>query len=294
MYPVMLRTFTHILRDEYGLRSAQQVDVYEQVGIIRLIRPNPNYNNGKWHHVLNLTQHPLFENCIGVIDGMHVKAILPRDERVNFIGSKGISTQNVLVACDFNLCFTFVHAGWMGTTHDSLMLARAIHSPKIDFPKSAPGKYYLVDSGFVHRPGYMVPYKGLDILYHFQQFYDGQTGARRNFCNAHERFNFRHSSCRNVIECAFGVWKSGWKILDRMPSYNFKVLTAVVLATMGIHNFLRRAGVVEKAFTRAETDPDAAEVELPDEQEQAAAEFNAPEMQRNERDRFRDYLAQRH
>lgn len=332
MYPAMLRTFTHILRDEYGLRSGQQVDVYEQVGMflcilahgkgyrqvrtlfnhslqtighyfkivldaacefaIRLIRPDPNYNHGAEHHVPNLNQHPLFENCIGAIDGTHVQAILPRDERVNFIGRKGIPTQNVLAACDFNLCFTFVHAGWTGTTHDSRMLARSIHSPEIDFPHPAPGKFYLVDSGFAHRPGYMAPYKGSDILYHFQQFYDGETGRRRNFRNARERFNFRHSSCRNVIERAFGVWKVRWKILDRMPSYNFKMQTAVVLATMGIHNFLRRAGVVDEAFTRVETDPDAAEVELPDEQEQAAAELNAPETQRNEWDRFRDFLAQ--
>ncbi|XP_022883244.1 uncharacterized protein LOC111399996 [Olea europaea var. sylvestris] len=245
---------------------------------IRLIRPDPNYNNGAEHHVPNLNQHPLFENCIGAIDGMYVKAILPRDERVNFIGRKGIPTQNVLAACDFNLCFTFVHARWTGTTHDSRMLARAVHSPEFDFPKPAPGKYYLVDSGFAHRPGYMALYKG----------------ARRNFRKARERFNFRHSSCRNVIERSFGVWKIRWKILDPMPSYNFKVQIAVVIATIGIHNFLRRAGVVDEAFTRAETDPDAAEVELPDKQEQAVTEINAPEMQRNEWDRFRDYLAQRH
>lgn len=31
MYPVMLCKFTHILRDEYGLRSNQQVDVYKEV-----------------------------------------------------------------------------------------------------------------------------------------------------------------------------------------------------------------------------------------------------------------------
>ncbi|XP_022857675.1 uncharacterized protein LOC111378679 [Olea europaea var. sylvestris] len=140
----------------------------------------------------------------------------------------------------------------------------------------------------------MALYKGSYILYHFQQFYDGEKGARQNFRNVRERFNFRHLSCRNVIERSFGVWKTRWKILDRMPSYNFKVQIAVVIATMGIHNFLRRAGVVDEAFTRAETDPDAAEVELPDEQEQAAVEINAPEMQRNEWDRFRDYLAQRH
>ncbi|XP_022860445.1 uncharacterized protein LOC111380994 [Olea europaea var. sylvestris] len=303
MYPAMLRTFTHILCDEYRLHSGQQVDMYEQVGMflcilahgkgyrqvrtlfnhylqtighyfkivldaacefaIRLIRPDPNYNHGAEHHVPNLNQHPLFENCIGAIDGTHVQAILPRDER-------GGQEQRMIHAC------------WLGLY---IVL-------KLIFPILPQENFYLVDSGFAHRPGYMAPYKGSDILYHFQQFYDGETGRRRNFRNARERFNFRHSSCRNVIERAFGVWKVRWKILDRMPSYNFKMQTAVVLATMGIHNFLRRAGVVDEAFTRAEIDPDAAEVELQDEQEQTAAELNALETQRNEWNRFCDFLAQ--
>ncbi|XP_022851146.1 uncharacterized protein LOC111372947 [Olea europaea var. sylvestris] len=92
-----------------------------------------------------------------------------------------------------------------GNSHDARILARAIHNPEIEFPQPVPGKYYLVDSKFAHRPGYIAPYKGSDILYHFQQFYDGDTGRRRNFRNAREKFNFRHSSCRNVIKRAFGV-----------------------------------------------------------------------------------------
>ncbi|KAL2524801.1 Uncharacterized protein Adt_09855 [Abeliophyllum distichum] len=34
----------------------------------------------------------------------------------------------------------------------------------------ANGKYYLIDSGFAHRTGYMAPYKGANIRYHFQEF----------------------------------------------------------------------------------------------------------------------------
>ncbi|XP_022859012.1 uncharacterized protein LOC111379810 [Olea europaea var. sylvestris] len=332
MYPVMLRAFVHMLRDEYGLRSHQHVDIYEQVGMFlcilahgkgyrqvqtlfnhsletvghyfklvllavlefsqRVIRPDPNYNNYAEHHVPNLNKHPIFRDCIGAIDRTHVRAVLPREQRVSFIGRKGIPTQNVLAVCDFNLCFTYVLAGTTGNSHDARILARAIDNPELEFPHPAPGKYYLVDSGFAHRPGYMAPYRGSDILYHFQQFYDGDTGRRRNFRNARGKFNFRHSSCRNVIERAFGVWKSRWKILDRMPSYAFDVQTHVVIATMGIHNFLRRAGVVNEAFVQAETDPDAAEVELPSTRDEASAKMNAPESRRDEWNMFGDYLAQ--
>ncbi|XP_022851889.1 uncharacterized protein LOC111373569 [Olea europaea var. sylvestris] len=331
MYPAMLRHFTHVLRDEHGLRTNQHVDIYEQVGMFlcilahrkgyrqvttifnhsletvchyvkevlravvvlsaRMIRPSENYD-GVEPHRPNLSKHSLFEDCIGAIDGTHVKAVLPRHDRVNFIGWKGVPTQNVLAACDFNLCFTFVLAGYSGNTHDARMLARAIHDPKIHFPLPAPRKYYLVDSGFAHRPGYMAPYKGSDILYHFQQFRDERTGRRHRFRNAREKFNFRHSSCKNVIERAFGVWKERWKILDRMPSYPFRTQVAIVVAMMGIHNFMRRSGVVDAAFTRAEVDEDVAEVELPNVEDETQAEMHAPEIQRSEWDRLRDYMAQ--
>ncbi|XP_022857112.1 uncharacterized protein LOC111378178 [Olea europaea var. sylvestris] len=98
---------------------------------------------------------------------------------------------------------------YSGNTHDARMLARAIHDPEIHFPLLAPRKYYFVDSGFAHRPGYMAPYKESDILYHFQQ-----------------------------------------------------------------------------------VDEDAAEVELPNVEDEMQAEIHAPEMQRSEWDRLRDYMAQ--
>ncbi|XP_022881038.1 uncharacterized protein LOC111398355 [Olea europaea var. sylvestris] len=261
MYPPMLRHFAHLLRDKYSITRSQQVDIYEKVGMFLCILAH-----GKGYR----------QDCIGVIDGTHVRAVLPRHERVHFIGRKGIPTQNVLVACDFNLCFTFVLAGYIGNTHDARILACAIYSPEIEFPQPATGKYYLVDSDFAHRPGYMAPYKG----------------QRRRFRNTREKFNFRHSSCKNVIERAFGVLKQRWKIFDRLPSYSFPTQVAVVLATMAVHNFLRRSGVVDEAFARAKTDDDVAEVELPNAEDEIQVEVNAPEIQRNEWDRLRDYMTQ--
>ncbi|XP_022894039.1 uncharacterized protein LOC111408523 [Olea europaea var. sylvestris] len=298
----MLCHFAHLLRDEYGLTSSPQVDIYKKVGMFlcilahgkgyrqvttifnyslqtvcqffkevlcvivllseRIIRSAHDYNDGVEPHKPDPNKHPLFQDCIGAINETHVRAVLPRHKWVNFIGRKGIPTQDVLAACDFNLCFTFVLAGYTRNTHDARILARAIYSPEIEFPQLATGKYYLVDSDFAHQPGYMAPYKGSDILYHFQ----------------------------NVIKRAFGVLKQRSKILDRMPSYSFPTQVAVVLATMAIHNFLRHLGVVDEAFARAETDDNVAKVELPNVEDEIQVEVNAPEIQWNEWDRLRNYM----
>lgn len=124
----------------------------------RIIRPTLNYNDGVELHRLDPIKHPLFQDYIGAIDATHVRAVLPRYERVNFIGRKGVPTQNVLAVC----------AGYIGNTYNAQILTLAILSLKINFLQPTLRKYYLVDSDFSHRSGYMVPYKGSDILYHFQ------------------------------------------------------------------------------------------------------------------------------
>ena len=43
-----------------------------------------------------------------------------------FRGRKSYATQNVMAAVDFDLRFTYVLAGWEGTTHDALVLRDAL------------------------------------------------------------------------------------------------------------------------------------------------------------------------
>jgi hypothetical protein len=42
-----------------------------------------------------------------------------------FCGRKTYATQNVMACVDFDLWFTYVLAGWEGTTHDALVLRDA-------------------------------------------------------------------------------------------------------------------------------------------------------------------------
>ena len=47
----------------------------------------------------------------------------------SFRGRKSFATQNVMAAVDFDLRFTYVLAGWEGTTHDALVLRDALERP---------------------------------------------------------------------------------------------------------------------------------------------------------------------
>ena len=46
-----------------------------------------------------------------------------------FRGRKSHPSQNVLVAVDFDLQFTYVLASWEGTAHDALVLRDALERP---------------------------------------------------------------------------------------------------------------------------------------------------------------------
>ena len=43
-----------------------------------------------------------------------------------FPGRKSFATQNVTAVVDFDLKFTYILAGWEGTTHDAVILADAL------------------------------------------------------------------------------------------------------------------------------------------------------------------------
>ncbi|KAL6284477.1 hypothetical protein ACE6H2_015406 [Prunus campanulata] len=77
---------------------------------------------------------PYFKDCIGAIDGTHIPVIVPRERQVPYIGRKGITTQNVMAVCDFNMCFTFVWAGWEGAAHDARIFMEALRRPILKFP----------------------------------------------------------------------------------------------------------------------------------------------------------------
>ncbi|XP_044319961.1 protein ALP1-like [Triticum aestivum] len=74
----------------------------------------------------NYRWDPYFKDCIGAIDGTHVRASVTPDMEASFRGRKTYATQNVMAAVDFDLRFTYVLAGWEGTAHDALVLRDAL------------------------------------------------------------------------------------------------------------------------------------------------------------------------
>ncbi|CAL5360482.1 unnamed protein product [Camellia sinensis] len=270
-----------LLHTKYGLETGRKVSVQEQVAIflyivggdirnrnaqerfqhsgetiskyfknvlkavtrmsIDWVKPQPR--NGVHPYIRRKRKYyPHFKDCIGAIDGTHIKAYISPDKQPRLIGRKGYATQNIMAACDFDMCFTFYLSGWEGSAHDTRIFLDTIRNPSYNFPKPQGDEFYLVDAGYPNMKGYLAPYKG--ERYHLAQFEHGQPPQ-----NAQEKFNQAHSSLRSVIERTFGVWKARWPMIkDIPPNYSWATQVKLVCATMAIHNFIRRSEFRDIAF----------------------------------------------
>uniref|UniRef100_A0A0A9F3Z5 Uncharacterized protein n=1 Tax=Arundo donax TaxID=35708 RepID=A0A0A9F3Z5_ARUDO len=110
---------------------------------------------------------PYFDGCIGAIDGTHIPVTVQELAHDDFINRKGFTSQNILAVCDMDMRFIFVATGKRGATHDAAILREAMSSSN-NFPHPPQGKYYLVDSGYPLRTGYMAPYR--KNRYHLSEF----------------------------------------------------------------------------------------------------------------------------
>ncbi|XP_060672781.1 uncharacterized protein LOC125420021 [Ziziphus jujuba] len=208
------------------------------------------------------------DKCIGAIDGTHISAHVPAEKQVSYRGRKSIVTQNVLCACNFNMMFTFVYAGWEGTTNDSRVFVDAITTSENKFPLPKEGEYYVVDSGFPCTMGFLPPFRG--ERYHLQEYH----GRGRQPRGPKELFNYRHSSLRNVIERFFGVLKARFRILKMMPPYKQSRQPLIVIACCTLHNFIRKWAQNDVMFTQWEEE----EQEIEDEEASTSGSNNSIDL----------------
>ncbi|OMO90082.1 hypothetical protein CCACVL1_07520 [Corchorus capsularis] len=94
------------------------------------IKPLEGQFNEVPDHIRNDSRYwPHFKDCIGAIDGTHIKASISSSLQVPYIG----------------------------TTHDTRIFLEALRRQDVNFPKPSTGKYYLVDSGYPQMNGYLGP-----------------------------------------------------------------------------------------------------------------------------------------
>ncbi|VVA37615.1 PREDICTED: putative nuclease HARBI1 [Prunus dulcis] len=165
----------------------------------------------------NIRFYPYFQDCVGVIGGMHIPAHVPAKDQSRFRNKKG-----------------------------SRVLKAVLDDPHQNFPCIPEGKYYLVDSGYANMKGFIAPFQG--VRYHVHEY----RGANQLPRNARELFNHRHSSLSNVIQRSFSLLKTRFPILKLAPQYAVHIQRDIVIAACVLHNYIRRMSEKDWLFFDAE------------------------------------------
>ncbi|KAK2647974.1 hypothetical protein Ddye_015463 [Dipteronia dyeriana] len=95
-----------------------------------------------------------FKNCLGALDGSHVKVRVPISEEPKYRNRKGDISINVLGACSQDMQFIYVLPRWEGSAADGKVLCDVISRTK------GLCYYYLVDVGYTNCMRFLAPFCG--------------------------------------------------------------------------------------------------------------------------------------
>ena len=176
-----------------------------------------------------------FPNCIGAMDGKHVEIKKPIDSGSYYFNYKKKFSIVLFAIVNANYEFIMVEVGANGRVSDAGVLSNSkffekFNSKELNIPASGQltnfsGNMpftFVGDDAFPLLPNLMKPYGG------------------EKLSNKERVFNYRLSRARRIVENAFGILASRFRILLNIINLDPRKASIVTLATCHLHNFLRK------------------------------------------------------
>ena len=190
-----------------------------------------------WRKIaMDFEQRWNFPHALGALDGKHVVMQAPARSGSTFFNYKKTHSIVLLAVCNAQYQFTLVDIGDTGRQADGSVysnsyLGRAIENGLLNFPSAEslhnhPGKkfpyVFLADDAFGLKTNLMKPYPD-------------------QYLPLDERiFNYRLSRARRVIENAFGIAATRFRIFHRPIIATEKKVILITKAVVALHNFLMK------------------------------------------------------
>ncbi|XP_022893711.1 uncharacterized protein LOC111408140 [Olea europaea var. sylvestris] len=271
--PLIFLPFRHHQRNRAGrftfFRLGQTVSFYSYrvlhtcLGLYRDVVINATPHNSPYEKENVQPWYSFFQDVVGAIDGTHIASYVSLEEQGKYHNRKQVFSQNVLVACTFDMKFTYVLAGWEGSVHDVRLLLSAIlcqgHKLTIHV-----GKYYLVDVVFPSVSSFLAPYRR---THYYRRDIEGQRPE-----SSKEFAYLRHQSYHDIDTQA-----------------------KIVLVCSAIHNFLRIDDVEDVCedddVDNSDDEVNPTHVDIPeDETPNAHISFTNQEVWSNKRNAIADLM----
>ncbi|KAK5935398.1 hypothetical protein CgunFtcFv8_020764 [Champsocephalus gunnari] len=183
-----------------------------------------------------------FPNCVGAIDGKHVVIQAPAHSGSLYFNYKCTHSLVLLAVVDAQYLFRVVDVGGFGRSSDggslrNFAFGESLRGGSLQLPPDTviPGAERL---GLL--PHVLVGGEAFPLLDNLLRPFPGRhlTGG----CST-------TASARLVVECAFGILSSQWRMFRRVITTSPGVTELCVKATCVLHNFLRRKTIGRSSCT---------------------------------------------
>ncbi|XP_008188347.1 protein ANTAGONIST OF LIKE HETEROCHROMATIN PROTEIN 1-like, partial [Acyrthosiphon pisum] len=175
-------------------------------------------------------------NCVGSIDGKHIRIKAPVNSGSSFFNYKGYFSIVLMATADADGKFITIDVGEYGRNSDSKVFKESafgqlLFKKKLNLPENACLPHEENDPTF---PYYFVADEAFPLLDNVMRPY-----PRRSLTNTKRIFNYRLSNGRKSVECAFGMMASKFRILERPINFKTEKIEIVIKAICVLHNLIR-------------------------------------------------------
>lgn len=189
----------------------------------------------QWENIsMEFEKRANFPNCIGAVDGKHIRIIKPTKSGSLFYNYKHFFSVLLLAVCDANYCFTYIDVGAYGKFSDSTVFKNGpfwqkLQNDTLNIPKGKPLPKENIDQPYV-----IVGDEALPLTKNLLRPY-----ARKNLTYKKKIFNYRLTRARRYIECTFGILSNKWRIFHRPLNVSLRLSKKIIKACCIMHNFVR-------------------------------------------------------
>lgn len=178
----------------------------------------------------------IFQNCLGAIDGKHIRTIKPYNSGSVCYNYKHFFSIILLAICDADYKFVYINVGAYGMDSDSTILYvhltfyLKLMNNDLQVPEHQPISsinpiqvpFVIVgDEAFGQSDKVMRPFGG------------------SNLTTKKKIFNYRLSCAQRYIECSFGILANKWQIFYRPINVNLDLVTSITKTCCVLHNYVR-------------------------------------------------------
>lgn len=179
-------------------------------------------NNEEWNEVESgFRTRWNFPGCHGAIDGKHITIEAPPNCGSEYFNYKGSNSVVLMAVVDHDYCFRYVNIGANGRNSDAGIFKNSRLRNNLESNLLPKGGFFVGDDAFPLKTYLLKPYSG------------------SNLTEKQKIFNYRVSRARRIVENAFGILASRFRIFHKPIPTDVSTTEKIIRASCAMHNWLR-------------------------------------------------------